>query len=51
MAHAGRDTGGSFLVLAPQPHLDGCIRFWQGDQGLDIMQALEIGDEIKTVKF
>lgn len=54
MAHRGKDTGGSqfFLVLAPQPHLDGLHTvFGQVSAGLDVMQNLEIGDEIKGVKF
>ena len=40
------------LVLAPQPHLD-CKHtgFGQVSAGLDVMQNLEIGDEIKSVKF
>jgi peptidyl-prolyl cis-trans isomerase B (cyclophilin B) len=54
MAHRGKDTGGSqfFLVLAPQPHLDGVHTvFGQVSGGLEIMKDLEMGDEIKTVKF
>jgi peptidyl-prolyl cis-trans isomerase B (cyclophilin B) len=54
MAHRGKDTGGSqfFLVLAPQPHLDGLHTvFGQVSGGLEIMQDLEIGDEIKSIKF
>jgi len=54
MAHRGKDTGGSqfFLVLAPQPHLDGVHTvFGQVSGGLDVMQDLEVGDEIKSVKF
>jgi cyclophilin family peptidyl-prolyl cis-trans isomerase len=54
MAHRGKDTGGSqfFLVLAPQPHLDGVHTvFGQVSEGLDVMQDLEIGDAIKSVKF
>ncbi len=54
MAHRGKDTGGSqfFLVLAPQPHLDGVHTvFGQVSGGLEIMQDLEVGDEIKSVKF
>ncbi len=54
MAHRGKDTGGSqfFLVLAPQPHLDGVHTvFGQVSAGLDVMENLEIGDEIKSVKF
>ncbi|HVO04791.1 MAG TPA: peptidylprolyl isomerase [Candidatus Cybelea sp.] len=54
MAHRGRDTGGSqfFLVLAPQPHLDGMHTvFGKASDGLDVLQDLEIGDEIKKVVF
>ncbi|MDQ7247472.1 peptidylprolyl isomerase [Dongia sedimenti] len=54
MAHRGKDTGGSqfFLVLAPQPHLDGLHTvFGQVSEGLDVMQDLEVGDEIKSIKF
>ena len=54
MAHRGKDTGGSqfFLVLAPQPHLDGKHTvFGQISSGLDVMENLEVGDEIKSVKF
>ena len=54
MAHRGKDTGGSqfFLVLAPQPHLDGLHTvFGQVSGGLDVMKDLEMGDEIKGVKF
>jgi cyclophilin family peptidyl-prolyl cis-trans isomerase len=54
MAHAGRDTGGSqfFLVLEPQPHLDGMHTvFGQVSDGIDVMLALEQGDRIKSVKF
>lgn len=54
MAHAGRDTGGSqfFLVLEPQPHLDGVHTvFGQVSDGIDVMQAIEPGDCIKSVRF
>lgn len=54
MAHAGRDTGGSqfFLVLEPQPHLDGMHTvFGQVVEGLDVLQSLEIGDEINHIRF
>jgi len=54
MAHAGRDTGGSqfFLVLEPQPHLDGVHTvFGQVVDGLDVLQSLEIGDEINHIRF
>lgn len=54
MAHAGRDTGGSqfFLVLEPQPHLDGMHTvFGQIVDGLDVLQSLEVGDEINHIRF
>lgn len=54
MAHAGRDTGGSqfFLVLDPQPHLDGIHTvFGQITDGLDVLQSLEVGDEINHIRF
>lgn len=54
MAHAGRDTGGSqfFLVLAPQPHLDGIHTvFGQVRKGEDVMLALDIGDTIESLRF
>jgi len=54
MAHRGRDTGGSqfFLVLAPQPHLDGQHTvFGQASSGMDVLQKLEMGDEIQSVRF
>ena len=54
MAHAGKDTGGSqfFLVLAPQPHLDGVHTvFGQVTEGLDVMQSLKQGDKIKHIRF
>ena len=54
MAHAGRDTGGSqfFLVLDPQPHLDGRHTvFGQVTDGLDVMLSLEQGDHILGVDF
>lgn len=54
MAHAGRDTGGSqfFLVFEPQPHLDGVHTvFGQVVEGIDVLQSLEVGDEIKHIRF
>jgi cyclophilin family peptidyl-prolyl cis-trans isomerase len=54
MAHAGRDTGGSqfFLVLEPQPHLDGMHTvFGQVTDGTDVMLAIEAGDHIKSIRF
>ena len=54
MAHAGRDTGGSqfFLVLEPQPHLDGVQTvFGQVTDGIDVMLSLEPGDHFKSIRF
>jgi cyclophilin family peptidyl-prolyl cis-trans isomerase len=54
MAHRGPDTGGSqfFLVLAPQPHLDGVHTvFGKIVEGIDVMQSIEGGDKIKSVRF
>ncbi len=54
MAHAGRDTGGSqfFLVLGPQPHLDGeHTVFGRVTEGIDILLSIETGDHIATVRF
>ena len=54
MAHRGPDTGGSqfFLVLDSQPHLDGVHTvFGKVVEGIDIMQSIEGGDKIKSVRF
>jgi cyclophilin family peptidyl-prolyl cis-trans isomerase len=54
MAHAGRDTGGSqfFLVLEPQPHLDGVHTvFGQVTEGLDVIRKLKQGDHIHSIRF
>lgn len=54
MAHAGRDTGGSqfFLVLEPQPHLDGVHTvFGRVVEGLDVLQEIKKGDHIRAVRF
>ena len=52
MAHRGKDTGGSqfFLVLEPQPHLDGVHTvFGQIIDGYDIMDLIEQGDFMENV--
>lgn len=52
MAHRGKDTGGSqfFLVLKPQPHLDGVHTvFGQVIAGLDVMDQIEQGDLMQNV--
>lgn len=54
MAHAGRNTGGSqfFLVLEPQPHLDGKHTvFGKVTKGIDVMLSIERGDHIKEIRF
>ena len=53
MAHAGRNTNGSqfFLVLKPQPHLDGIHTvFGEITQGLDALDAIKPNDVMKTVE-
>jgi peptidyl-prolyl cis-trans isomerase B (cyclophilin B) len=53
MAHAGRNTNGSqfFLVLDPQPHLDGVHTvFGMITQGIDVMEGIKQGDTMKTVE-
>ncbi|MFC0523091.1 peptidylprolyl isomerase [Pontibacillus salicampi] len=52
MAHAGKDTGGSqfFVVLEPQPHLDGRHTvFGQVTEGLDSIDRVRVGDVMKKV--
>lgn len=52
MAHAGKDTGGSqfFLVLDPQPHLDGVHTvFGQITEGLDTLDRIKPNDTMQTV--
>ena len=49
MPKAGKDTGGCQLFIAhlPTPHLDGNYTvFAQVDQGLDILDQLQVGDRI-----
>jgi peptidyl-prolyl cis-trans isomerase B (cyclophilin B) len=53
MAHAGRNTNGSqfFLVLKPQPHLDGVHTvFGEITTGLDVLDAIKPGDKMKSVE-
>ena len=54
MAHAGRDTGGSqfFLVLEPQPHLDGLHTvFGRVTAGIDVLLSIRQGDHINAIRF
>lgn len=53
MAHAGRDTNGSqfFIVLQPQPHLDGVHTvFGRITEGLDELDLVKQGDQLATVE-
>ena len=53
MAHGGKNTGGSqfFLVLAPQPHLDGLhTLFGKVTSGLEILDQLQTGDKMEEVR-
>lgn len=53
MAHAGKDTGGSqfFLVLEPQPHLDGAHTvFGKVTENVDVLPRIKAGDKMQEVK-
>jgi peptidyl-prolyl cis-trans isomerase B (cyclophilin B) len=53
MAHAGKDTGGSqfFVCHSPQPHLDGVHTVFGQTQDMDVVNAIEAGDRILSVKI
>ena len=54
MATSGRDTGGSqfFICLSEQPRLDGrYTAFGNLIEGWDVLDKIEIGDKIKSVKI
>jgi peptidyl-prolyl cis-trans isomerase B (cyclophilin B) len=53
MAHAGKDTGGSqfFICHSPQPHLDKVHTvFGQVTTGMDVVNAIKQGDEVKSIR-
>ena len=53
MAHAGKDTGGSqfFICHSPQPHLDKVHTvFGQVKTGMDVVNAIKQGDEVKSIR-
>ena len=51
MAHAGKDSGGSqfFITHTATPHLDGVHTVFGRTQNLDVVNAIEQGDEIRSV--
>ena len=53
MAHAGRDTGGSqfFICHSPQSHLDGVHTVFGQTQDMDVVNAIQAGDKIVSVKI
>jgi peptidyl-prolyl cis-trans isomerase B (cyclophilin B) len=54
MAHAGRNTNGSqfFIVLAPQPHLDGLHTVYgQVTDGINEIDQIKQGDAMQTVEI
>ena len=53
MAHAGKDTGGSqfFICHAPQPHLDGVHTVFGKTENMDVVNKIEKGDTIESVKI
>ena len=53
MAHAGRDTGGSqfFICHSPQPHLDGVHTVFGKTNDMNVVNAIQKGDKILSVKI
>jgi peptidyl-prolyl cis-trans isomerase B (cyclophilin B) len=53
MAHAGRDTGGSqfFICHSPQSHLDGVHTVFGQTEDMDVVNAIQQGDKILSVKI
>ena len=53
MAHAGKNTGGSqfFICHAPQPHLDGVHTVFGKTEDMSVVNAIERGDKILSVKI
>tara|TARA_Y100001968_G_C19415360_1_gene748701 strand:+ start:799 stop:1236 length:438 start_codon:yes stop_codon:yes gene_type:complete len=51
MAHAGKNTGGSqfFIVLEPQPHLDGVHTVFGRTDDMDVVLSLKNGSRINKV--
>jgi len=53
MAHAGPNTGGSqfFICHEPQPHLDGKHTVFGRTDDMSVVNAIEKGDKILSVKI
>ena len=53
MAHAGKDTGGSqfFICHEAQPHLDGVHTVFGKTNDMNVVNAIEKGDTIDSVKI
>lgn len=53
MAHAGKNTGGSqfFICHAPQPHLDGVHTVFGKTPDMNVVNAIQKGDKILSVKI
>ncbi len=53
MAHAGPNTGGSqfFICHEPQPHLDGKHTVFGHTDDMTVVDAIEKGDKILSVKI
>lgn len=53
MAHAGKDTGGSqfFICHSPQRHLDGVHTVFGQTNDMDVVNAIQAGDKIISVKI
>ena len=53
MAHAGKNTGGSqfFICHEAQPHLDGIHTVFGKTEDMDVVNSIEKGDKIVSVKI
>ena len=53
MAHAGKDTGGSqfFICHSPQPHLDGVHTVFGITEDMDVVNAIDAGDQMIAVEI
>ena len=53
MAHAGKNTGGSqfFITHVATPHLDGVHTVFGRTEDMDVVNAIQMGDTIKSVKI